>query len=479
MNNVIKCLQLDKDELQVKESNWILVIEVITCTVLLALLCFNNNIWWDEAYTYDIVVNNDISNMIMMTAIDVHPPLYYLMVKVVSLLGVALWKLKFLSVAACVCSMLLIATKVQKRFGIKTAIILIFVVAFGPQMSVFNVQLRMYSWAAFFSLASAIYAYEIVVESSKKNWILFVFYSVCGAYTLYFAAIVISYIYGFLLLYFLIYEKKKVKAWLGLCFITICLYSPWLYIFFTCQVPTFAYNTPNNEFIKEGLFKEFVLWSFENYFVGDIVVYMGILLGALFALYRFKALEQKNRFFVLVLLSSPLWTWLLGAVFTFMADRSLLHRYMFPSLIVFWMGIAIAIGKYKNRVFYIIMLLLCVLGFKNYVFTYHDEYHVAPYINETEAFITDNMKKDDIVVFELEPYRIMYQYYMPEQKLIYYEDMNLEQNVGKQFWYIDAWGGYFSSEEVDTYNIQKEECGEFGIQSMDFKIYKITVNGNE
>lgn len=347
-------------------------------------------------------------------------------------------------------------------------------------MAVYNVQLRMYSWAAFFTLGSAVYAYRIVLQDSKKNWWMFLFFSLCGAYTLYFAAVTIAFTYGFLLIYFWKQDRSRLKKWLVACGVTILAYCPWLYMFMTISVPKFEENTPNERLFVKGLFRDFWNWSFENDIYGDTFIYLGILMCSIVTLIVLKnRFGQGERFFVIVLLLSTVWTWLIGAVFTFIAGRSLLHRYMFSALLLLWFGIAIIIGKYRNRVFYIFMAMMCILGAYNYKFVYHDEYHIAPLIDVTEKFIEENMHPDDLVVFELEPYEVMYQYYMPEQELVYYKNLDLGQHVGESFWYIDAWGDYFSQEEIETYHIVKEEYGDFGIQSMDFKIYKITVNGNE
>lgn len=208
----MKFLQWEKDELKFKREKVLLFVEGILSSILLISVCFNNNIWWDEAYTYDMAVNYGWKEIIMRTARDVHPPLYYFLVKLaVILFGNKLFVLKMVSVSACIAIMALGMTKVYKRFGYKTSCLLLFLSCFAPQMAVYGVQLRMYSWASFFVLASAIYGYEALSENKKCDWVLFVLFSLGGGYTLYFAFISISCIYLTILIAILAKRRELLK----------------------------------------------------------------------------------------------------------------------------------------------------------------------------------------------------------------------------------------------------------------------------
>ena len=474
-------MQWNKEKLNLKYEKLIVAIEIILCTLVMLSVCFNNNIWWDEAYTYDIVLNNSMAEMIKTTALDVHPPLYYLILQVITgVFGDGLFVFKCVSILAAVFSMILGGTVIRKRWGIKTSVLFIFFAGFAPQMLFFNVQLRMYSWAAFFLLASAVYAYEIICENRIKDWVLFVFFSLCGAYTLYFAAVTCAIMYAFLLVYFMLRDRTQIKKWLIACGATIALYLPWLYLFLVFTTSMFPEEAVSDTVIEKGQFSEFILWAFESDIEADWIIYAGVCIVALLMLWKKKKeFAHGKGIYLITLVATPVWTWLFGSVCTYMANKPVLHRYIFPSLMLFWLAIAILLGRFRNRVFYVVMMMVCILGMYNYKFVYFDEYHIAPRLEMTEQFIENNMSEDELVVYELEPFRIMYEYYMPGQNLVYLEDLNLKEQIGKSFWYIDAWGDYFSQEEIETYHIVKEEYGDFGIQSMDFKIYKITVNGNE
>ncbi|MDD2969698.1 MAG: hypothetical protein PHT21_09065, partial [Lachnospiraceae bacterium] len=94
-------------------------------------LCFNNNIWTDEAFTMQLL-GNDYIGIIKGTAIDVHPPLYYLIAKTVMyVFGNSLFVQKMVTIFPIVFLMLFSAVKVVKLFGIRTHLIFItFLIAF-------------------------------------------------------------------------------------------------------------------------------------------------------------------------------------------------------------------------------------------------------------------------------------------------------------------------------------------------------------
>lgn len=146
-------LQLHSRILHCKREQLWLFLECIACTGLLFSVCFNNNVWPDEAFSFDMAAHYSVMDIIIRTAGDVHPPFYYLLAHMfVILFGKKLIVLKAVSVLAAAGCMLLSATVVYRRFGLKTAAAMIFLSAFAPQMAFFGVQLRMYSWAAFFCL---------------------------------------------------------------------------------------------------------------------------------------------------------------------------------------------------------------------------------------------------------------------------------------------------------------------------------------
>ena len=183
-----------------KQQNGILWLLVFAAACIYLSLCFNNNIWTDEAFTIDLVKSN-IAGIIAGTASDVHPPLYYLFVKgFLCVFGNHMLVMKLCSVLPTVGLMVLGATWVNKRFGFKTALLFELLLLALPRMLEYSVQLRMYALAMLFILGCAVCAYEICLEPKWFHYALLSLLAAGAAYSHYFAFVSALWIYGFLFL---------------------------------------------------------------------------------------------------------------------------------------------------------------------------------------------------------------------------------------------------------------------------------------
>lgn len=138
-------------------------------TVLYASLLFSHNIWTDEAFTIQLLKKN-LAGIIEGTAIDVHPPLYYLYLKLwITIFGNSLIAMKIASLLPMTGTLILGATVVRKRFGDVTALFYILFLACIPCTMEFSVQVRMYSMAIFFVTVCSLAAYDVFMEG-KWYW---------------------------------------------------------------------------------------------------------------------------------------------------------------------------------------------------------------------------------------------------------------------------------------------------------------------
>lgn len=116
-------------------------------------------LWYDEFYSI-AYSQLPISEMIGLGSKDVHPILYYLIykvfVKIFTFLDVAVVG-KIVSLIPIYLIGLLSITKVRKNFGYLTAGIFFLCITTMPQLMIYSVEIRMYSWALFFVTASFIY----------------------------------------------------------------------------------------------------------------------------------------------------------------------------------------------------------------------------------------------------------------------------------------------------------------------------------
>ena len=85
---------------------------------------FTNSIWLDEAFSMSMIQQN-FGEMIYNTAIDVHPPLYYIILKILVgifeiCLGNTIWTAKIVSIIPIGILLIIGYTILEKMYGKKT-----------------------------------------------------------------------------------------------------------------------------------------------------------------------------------------------------------------------------------------------------------------------------------------------------------------------------------------------------------------------
>ena len=160
--------------------------------------------------------------MISTTAENVHPPLYYIILKIFCKIFNPLDNLSFVLLGKVVSLLpvaLLLAfsfTKIKKEFGILTAGIFSFSLVSSLGVMTYATVIRMYSWGLFFITIQLAFVYDIIHrKDTRLAWIIFTIASICATYTHYFAAIASIIIYLVLFAYLLHKNKKELKKWIA------------------------------------------------------------------------------------------------------------------------------------------------------------------------------------------------------------------------------------------------------------------------
>ena len=200
------------------------------------------DIWYDEVFSL-MFVRGGVSDIIEATARDVHPPLYYIYLKVFTstVTGVMgkesfFFAAKFASLFPWLVLFAIDVFYIRKRFGLFVSGIFAFLITAMPQLSVYYLEIRMYSLALLLVTAHVLVA-ESIVSSGEKSfrikWALFFILGISTAYTQYYACIATIGIYlATLIILFTDKDSqisKKKAAWILLSASLSCiLYLPWL-----------------------------------------------------------------------------------------------------------------------------------------------------------------------------------------------------------------------------------------------------------
>lgn len=354
--------------------------------LLNALRIFDNNFWYDETFSIELVTH-PFSQVLLGTAVDVHPPLYYVILWCFcKIFGYNAVVYHVVSLIPYLIVLILSLTLVRKRFGTQTSLILITLSSVLDTSIMFNVQVRMYEWGLLFMLLAYLALYGILHENKTSSYVLFAFSALCAAYTHYYLLIAVAFLYLVLIITALSRQKTYFKKTLFTCIATVLLYLPWLFVLFD----TFG-RTSDSYWITEVPH----LWESLGYVYADVNVNnqifgytMAVLLFSL-TIYRtlrslnilyYEAEEGMSRLkFSLknikftaesVWISSGL-ICLFGTIFTGTLVSVLFRpmyitRYIYPVAVIAWLLAGFSFSKFRRKnaltaVFLAATLIFCLI----------------------------------------------------------------------------------------------------------------------
>ena len=225
------------------------------------LLCFSNDIWYDELFTVGMI-GHSYGELVELTAQDVHSPLYYMITKGVAdlckliLPGVStVAAAKMVSVLPYFVLLVYSVTFIRKRFSMFAGGLFLFCAVAMPQLSGYTVEMRMYSWALLFVTAAFLHGYGTVYVphdkaaeeedggygtkgASGKDGVqrmhggAMVCYSLAAAYTQYFAAVAAAMVYLYVLVELLRRDRRRIREWVLWVVVSAVAYAPWLLILY-------------------------------------------------------------------------------------------------------------------------------------------------------------------------------------------------------------------------------------------------------
>ena len=303
-----------------KES--IIVSSGLLISVFLQLITLNKwSVWHDEGYSI-MLISYNFKEIIARTALDVHPPLYYLLLKGWSqLFGTSDIALRSFSVTCAILAIFISYLLVKKLFGIKIAFLAMPFLTLSPFVIRFGQEVRMYTLALVFIMGSTLLLSYLVSKKSQKilPWILYGFIMALAVYTHYFSSLVFiahwwyvsaswpKYSPKKLSTYFLNYFKMPKGWWiaLGSAILLFAVWIPIVYKQFTLVkggfwIPPVSYQSPIDTFVRIIYFKPI------NNFAPEIslVVFLGMLLAILLVYkgYKLISITQEKRNFRLLAL---------------------------------------------------------------------------------------------------------------------------------------------------------------------------------
>lgn len=436
------------------------------------MLCFSNDIWYDELFTVGMA-EHSYGELIRFTAADVHPPLYYCIVKLFADLcklinpGIGtVIPAKIVSVLPYFILLIYAVTFMRKRFGLFVGGLFLFCVTAMPQLPAYTVEVRMYGWALLFVTAAFLHASELVQTQKRRlHGAALTFYGLAAAYTQYFACVAVVMVYLWVLLVFWRRDRRRVREWLLCVAVSVIGYVPWLFAL-AGQLGAVSENywiLPLTWRSLGGCVKFLMKPSFADDRVNTVLAV--ILSAAYLALwcrwvsklyhYRREKCESKEnsgeiwkaedegsaeRFF---LATAGIWVLAglvaFGFAASFLIRPVFVYRYMIPAMGCFWLGFALCLddalckpkvektereeghaGRHnirRNRIArdagIALTVLIVIVGLRDYrAFMGEEEYKICLMAETEDAF--SMIGPQDSVLYNFDQVQAVTGYYLPE-----------------------------------------------------------------
>jgi len=369
----------DMQNLNHRQIYLFLILIILVGAVLRIYGLSFESLWQDELHTA-LTVNSSLKESF---DIDLHPPLYYILIYSWSKnFGNTDISLRFFSAIFGIISIFLIFLVSRLLFDYRIGLLSSFILAISEFHVYYSQEAKMYSLLTFFVILS-IYFFIKLLQKDKLRYVIG--YIISTIFCIY------THLYGIFILlvgnvYFLSFIKKrstkvKVKRWI---YIQLFLFIPWVF-FSTQKITNFIFINFNRHLPKPDLY--LILNTFNNYTVSGSVFFVTLFLLGIGSLIKNEENNKKNIGFVLLWLSLPI---LVSYIFSFL-HFSILYspRYVIFCSIPYYILIAKGLFNVKwhfLRIFLLTgLIIVSTYSFKNYYTTKckTDWKSVASYLKQT------------------------------------------------------------------------------------------------
>lgn len=373
---------------------------IVFLGVILRLIAINQSVWLDEAISLVSAKNLSFSQIVYeLGPFDVHPPGYYLLLKVwVLFLGDSEIISRTLSVIFGVSTIYITYLLAEKFFSRKVGYLSALFMAISPLGVYYSQEIRMYCAAAFFSALSFLFLIQIIEK--KKFSSLFYIISNLAVLSLDYMAYLI---FPAQLIYIIFLKKKYLKRICTLLLISVLFALPWLILlpsqlikgkYAAENLPLWGKIVGGNSIKDLGLiFAKNIVGriSFENKILyGGFVGFFSVLY--LYFLYLAWRVKEAKIFFCWLLL--PIF---LAFVISFFLPVFAYHRFIFvlPALYIL-----IAVGVLNLRKFStLISLVITLISLTSLGYYYMNPKFQREHWRQAFEFILEK-KSSSIVLFE-------------------------------------------------------------------------------
>ena len=272
------------------------------------------SVWFDEAYSITLA-KKSVEELIHLTAIDVHPPVYYLFLHFWGgIFGFNELSLRVSSLIMMATAIILMAELLKKLFSKRFAVFATFLLCLSPMLIRYGFEIRMYAMATMLAVLATLVLVDLENEKTqRRRRILQLSYAILvavGMLTLYYT-IVIWLTHAAYLIWQTVKNKKSLirqEFWLVYA-LAVLFFMPWMLVaikqFTNGALAQISEPMTVNNLL--GIFSFNLLykpiWQLDQIF-GLLILGFIVLFGVLLAKVLVK--KQKNANYLIFLAAGPL-----------------------------------------------------------------------------------------------------------------------------------------------------------------------------
>jgi mannosyltransferase len=182
-------------------------------------------LWWDEGISL-YLANQDVATILADRARDIHPPLYFLLLRAwVLLVGSSAWATRFLSVILGTLCVPLLYRLGHRLAGPLTGGLAALILALSPFLLHHAQEVRMYALLPLLALLSTCLMLRLLQQEEFFVWLVPLIVTAAALYTHYYAAFIPFFQTIFV---FIARRRKFLLRWLMAQAGLLLLYLPWL-----------------------------------------------------------------------------------------------------------------------------------------------------------------------------------------------------------------------------------------------------------
>lgn len=386
----------------------------------------HETLWYDESYSAAII-NHSIPQIWSIVSSDSHPPLYFIMLKIFSMIfGRTEASLRLLSVLGILAIAALGAGPVRRISGKFTGMIYTFIVIVVPISLSVGQDTRMYTWAAFFVTSAVLYGYLAVEEGKLSDFVKMGVSSLAAAYTHYYALMAVTIANAIIFIWLIVKlivkrdKKNKLIIYMGTAVVAVLSYAPWI-VSLLGQASKVSKDFWIPEVTSQVIWRG-LIFPFSAKFLTMPTSDASFIGAVLLILWGFGAAVVKRSKEALMPLMAILvfsLTLVGGIIISNLIRPMFIERYMFPVSGLFLLALAYGISQLKSKTAAKVTCGVLLIVSLPLIGTIATERFNGP-MKEVTQHVNKSIKPDHVFIHTDEHTFGVFSYYYPDHKHFLY-----------------------------------------------------------